>query len=220
MATVILFIVEGPSDETALIIPLYEKIIQKKLRTSVKVMHGDISTKFIKNTELYEITSSNIKKEIISIVSDFINRENLLKSKDLLKIFYITDTDRCFSGIESHHTNKKSCLTTLFNTDFIPLGKGSSLKNIPFDVIFMNENLEHLLTLESRNFSDKEKEIIATNFSEECEKDFQKYIDTFKNDKIKFWTSYRDSYTQIRQNPETSSNMNNFLDEFNLDKIE
>lgn len=216
MATVILFIVEGPSDETALIIPLYEKIIKKKLRTSVKVMHGDILTKFIKNTTLYEITSSNIKKELITIVSDFISRENLLKSKDLLKIFYITDTDRCFLETESHHINKQNCLNTLFNTDFISLGKGSALKNIPFDVIFLNENLEHLLTLESRCFSDEEKERIANSFSEECEKDFQKYIDTFKNDQVKFWNSYRESYNQIKENKEVSSNMNNFLDEFDL----
>ncbi len=216
MASVILFIVEGPSDQDALIIPLHEQIIKKRLKATVKVMHGDILTGFIKNTSTYEVTTGNVKKKITEIVNGFLKSSTLLKSKDLLKIFYITDTDRCFIDSESHHINKRNCLKTLFNTEFVTLGTGSALKNIPFNIIFMNENLEQLLELRKDSFSDEEKTNISDLFSRECESDFRKYITTFKNSSIEYWLSYRESYEGIKECDRIASNMNNFLEEFNL----
>lgn len=216
MRTIILAIVEGPSDEIALIIPLFEEMLKKRLKINVKVMHGDILTRFIDKTEIFQITSGNVKLEITNLINEYIKKEPLLKQRDLLKVIYITDTDRCFFDEKKHHLNKRNCLDTLFKINEITLGKGSAVKNIPFDVIFMNENLEHILTLKSKDFSDDEKKEIANRFSEECEKDFKKYIETFTHNKIKTWISYDESYTEIKKYENVASNMNNFLKEFNL----
>ncbi len=216
MASIILTIVEGPSDETALILPLFEELKRKKLKINVKVMHGDILTNYIEGTSNFEITPANINQKIIKLIESYISKEPLLKVRDILKIIYITDTDRCFLDEKIHHINKKNCLQRLFSMKEIILGKGSAKKIIPIDIIFINENLEHILTLESRKFSDKEKEDIANKFSEECEDDFQKYINTFINEKVKVWDSYEESYRGIEIYEELSSNMNNFLQEYKL----
>ena len=129
---------------------------------------------------------------------------------------YITDTDRCFLENKKHQINKKRCLETLFKVDNISLGKGSAIKNIPFNIIFMSENLENVLLLESKDFSDDEKKRIANKFSEDCENDFQKYIETFIRKEVKTWESYLESYDGIETCKEIASNMNNFLKEFNL----
>lgn len=216
MGTIILAIVEGPSDETALIIPLFEEMMKKRLKINVKVMHGDILTRFISETERFQITSGNVKSEITKLIDQYIKKEPLLKQRDLLKVIYITDTDRCFFDEKRHHLNKRNCLDTLFKIKDISLGKGSATKSISFNVIFMNENLEHILTLESKDFTDDEKKAIANRFSEECEESFSKYIETFTQDEIKTWNSYDESYIGIKKYEDVASNMNNFLKEFNL----
>ena len=48
---VILFIVEGPSDHSALIPYIQEKLKSLKIKVTVKEMHGDILTEYIKNTK-------------------------------------------------------------------------------------------------------------------------------------------------------------------------
>ena len=62
--SVILFIVEGPSDHSALIPYIQERLQKLKLKVTVKEMHGDILTKYIKNTKEYKINSSNVKGEL------------------------------------------------------------------------------------------------------------------------------------------------------------
>ena len=43
---VIIFMVEGPSDEEALVIPLENELVSKKIRVKTKVLHTDILTKY------------------------------------------------------------------------------------------------------------------------------------------------------------------------------
>lgn len=213
----VIFLVEGPSDEDALIVPLENKLTVKQIKTKVKVFHTDILTEYsAKESNVFKITSSNIIGELKKVIETEIKKISKisgLKYRDIGKIIYITDTDDCFSRDEAHSKNKKECLKVLFNKREIELGKGSAIKKIPLDVIFMSQNLEHVLVGDLREYSDEEKEIIATKFKEKCEENFDEYIKFFTSDTIKKWNTYEESYTGIQIKKERVSNMNCLLEE-------
>ena len=217
---IIIFIVEGPSDEDALMVPLENELINKKIKTKVKVLHTDILTKHIsKESNIFEITSSNIMGKLKELIETEIKKIVGLKLKDIGKIIYITDTDDCFFKDQPHSKNKKECLKILFNKRKLELGKGYAKKIIPFEVIFMSQNLEHVLTGELRNYSLEEKERISKEFREKCEENFEEYITFFTSTNIKKWKTYEESYSKIEIINERSSNMNCLLEEL-LEKKE
>lgn len=213
----IIFIVEGPSDQDSLIVPLENELINKKIKTKIKVLHKDILTEYIsEDNNNFKITSCNLMGKLKNLVESEIKRITGIKFKDIGKIIYITDTDNCFLKNEPHSKNKKECLKILFKKRELILGKGCAEKKIPFEVIFMSQNLEHVLTGELRKYSSKEKEEISTNFRESWEKNFKEYIYFFNNDRIKKWEKYIDSYNGIEKTDERASNMNCLLDELNI----
>lgn len=210
----VIFLIEGPSDEDALIVPLENKLTVKQIKTKVKVFHTDILTEYrAEESNVFKITSSNIIGELKKVLETEIKKISGIKFRDIGKIIYITDTDNCFFRDEAHSKNKKECLKVLFNKREIELGKGSGIKKIPLDVIFMSQNLEHVLIGILRQYSNGEKEIIATEFKEKCEKDFEEYIKFFTSDIIKKWNTYEESYVGIQTIKERVSNMNCLLEE-------
>lgn len=207
----IIFIVEGPSDEDALMVPLENELINKKIKTKVKVLHTDILTKYIsEESNIFEITSSNLIGKLKELIELEIKKIVGLKLKDIGKVIYITDTDNCFFKNEPYSKNKKECLKILFRKRKIELGKGSAKKIIPFEIIFMSQNLEHVLTGELKEYSTEEKERISTEFKEKCEKNFEEYIIFFN---IKKWETYEESYSEIEKINGRASNMNCLLEE-------
>mgnify|MGYP005902459515 CR=1 FL=1 len=213
----VIFLVEGPSDEDALMVPLENKLTVKQIKTKVKVFHTDILTEYkVEESNIFKITSSNIIGELKKVIEAEIKKISGLKFRDIGKIIYITDTDNCFFRDEAHSKNKKECLKVLFNKREIELGKGSGIKKIPLDIVFMSQNLEYVLTGELRKYSDEEKEIIATEFKEKCEENFEEYVNFFTSDIIKKWNTYEESYVGIQTINERASNMNCLLEEILL----
>ena len=214
---IILFIIEGPSDEDALIVPLENELINKKIKTRVKVLHTDILTEYIsENNNNFKITSANLMGELKELIETTLKKISLIKFKDIGKIIYITDTDDCFLKKELHSKNKKECLKTLFNKRNIELGKKNAKKVIPFEVIFMSQNLEHVLTGEIKEYSPEEKEKISTEFKDKCEKNFEEYKSFFMSSNIKKWKTYNESYEKIETTNERASNMNCLLEELEI----
>ncbi len=214
---VIIFMVEGPSDEDALVVPLENELVLKKIRVKTKVLHTDILTKY-SDGEKFETTTSNVVSKVKMIIEDFFNKFKYLnlKYKDIGKIIYVTDTDNCFFKDERHSKNKKECLKVLFSTKSIFLGKRNTEKEIPFDVIFMSQNLEHVIKGELRDYTDEEKRKISKVFSNACYEDFTLYIELFNSKDVKKWEDYSSSYTGIETTEERASNMNCLLNELEL----
>lgn len=98
---VILFIVEGPSDHDALIPYLEQHLIESSLKVTVKEMHGDILTEFQNYSREFKVTPSNVKQELKSCILKYLATQEVkaeqIKAKDIVKIYYVTDTDYCFS---------------------------------------------------------------------------------------------------------------------------
>lgn len=216
--SVILFIVEGPSDHSALIPYIQERLQKLKLKVTVKEMHGDILTEYIKNTKEYKINSSNVKGELKKSISSYFNLASVkaekIKLSDIIKVYYVTDIDYCFSEKQSHHKNKSECLSKIFNFNTINLIKKNE---IPFETIFFSKNLEHVTYGEEKEFSNLEKEKMAIEFSERALADDTFFTKVFKSDNnLKIWESYRESYEGIKNFRGRASNMNNFLDEYEI----
>ena len=191
--SVILFIVEGPSDHSALIPYIQERLQKLKLKVTVKEMHGDILTEYIKNTKQYKINSSNVKGELKKSISSYFNLASVkaerIKLSDIIKVYYVTDIDYCFSEKQSHHKNKSECLIKIFN--------------------FTHG--------EEKEFSNLEKEKMAIEFSEKALADDNFFTKVFKCDNsLKIWKSYRESYEGIKTFRGRACNMNNFLDEYKI----
>lgn len=217
--SVILFIVEGPSDHSALIPYIQERLQKLKLKVTVKEMHGDILTEYIKNTKEYKINSSNVKGELKKSISSYFNLASVKAEKirlsDIIKVYYVTDIDYCFSEKQSHHKNKSECLSKIFNFNTINLIKKNE---IPFETIFFSKNLEHVTYGEEKEFSNLEKEKMAIEFSERALADDTFFTKVFKSDNnLKIWESYRESYEGIKNFRGRASNMNNFLDEYEIE---
>lgn len=217
--SVILFIVEGPSDHSALIPYIQERLQKLKLKVTVKEMHGDILTEYIKNTKEYKINSSNVKGEFKKSISSYFNLASIkaerIKLSDIIKVYYVTDIDYCFSEKQSHHKNKSECLSKIFNFNTINLIKKNE---IPFETIFFSKNLEHVTYGEEKEFSNLEKEKMAIEFSERALADDSFFTKVFKSDNnLKIWESYRESYEGIKNFRGRASNMNNFLDEYEIE---
>lgn len=110
--TVVLFILEGPTDEQTLMPCIVDMYTFNGKKTVVKVMHTDILTKFKNGLKEYEVTKSNVHLAIIKCVKQYIkdNRSSYVKLADIHKVYYCTDTDDCFLLGQPQHINEKNCL--------------------------------------------------------------------------------------------------------------
>ncbi len=186
---IVLLIVEGPSDDEALsysLMKLYEQYFQD---IRVEILHGDI-------TSQRESTPSNIVTKVGAIVKSFLNQYSL-KKNDISKIIQITDTDGAFIP-DDRVLFDKSCKTPRYTTETIrtlnpaniiarnkkkagilrTLRRTSNINTIPYHVVFMSCNLDHVL-YDKLNCSDEEKEKNAFHFQEKYEQDlngFWSYI--------------------------------------------
>lgn len=211
---IILFIVEGPTDKDALIPYIEQELLSLKLKTTVQIMHGDILTEYETGKRQYKVRPDNVRQELIDSITAYFStpskKSEQIKLKDITKIYYITDTDYCFTQDFTHSINKKKCLQTMFYFDVIELTKKVS---IPFKMIFFAKHLEHILINEAEEHSDKEKEKIAIEFGERSLLEEEFFVNTFKNENIKSWETYKKSYTGIKTYVGRACNMNNLLDE-------
>lgn len=159
---VILFIVEGPSDHSALIPYIQERLQNLKLKVTVKEMHGDILTEYVQNTRQYKINANNVKGELKKSISTYFNLASVkaerIKLSDIIKVYYVTDIDYCFHEKGCHYKNKSECLRKIFNFNTMSLIKENE---IPFETIVFSKNLEHVTYGEEKEFSDIEKEKAA-----------------------------------------------------------
>lgn len=184
---VILFIVEGPTDENTLS-PVLKKIFQSE-DVHFHVVHGDM-------TSDWSVSGSNAIKTVHEHIE--IERKRYgFKKKDIIKVFHLVDTDGAFipadkvilSTVESiqyfddriesaapdtivdRNTRKSQVLRRLYSTN--------TVGTIPYCVHYFSRNLEHVLHNNSSNLTDDEKLNYADAFADRYNTDqegFKKFI--------------------------------------------
>ena len=165
---VILFIVEGITDETSLARILKEIFEDKKIY--FQVVNTDITSELTNN-------NMNIITKINNEIKKSISR-NYFKKSDIIQIIHVVDLDGVYIKPQDvvYHDNEKveycsNCIKTKNVDEIIKRNKHKSeilnrlsltkaINGIPYKIFFFSTNLEHVLH-NIQNANREEKNILA-----------------------------------------------------------
>lgn len=207
-AKVVLIIVEGPSDETAL------SVLEKLLSTQqVKffVVHGDITTKKgvsagtargeMKEYLDYYLSCSKLKQSDILQIIHIVDMDGAYVSDDVIRynenvdhpIYFVDkiETNKV-NDLKETHCQKKSVLDKLSTTPFIN-------KSVPYSIYYFSCNLEHVFHNRLEDFSDDEKEELANEVDDRYHDDLKSFIDFLKNSSFSVQQDYVNSWKFIKE---------------------
>lgn len=184
---VLLFLVEGPSDEAAIgtIIKEYFEAEQVQFL----VVHGDITVRDYVSTD-----------KILTRINELVNKVKSIygyKTADFLRIIHLTDSDGVF--IPDEHVYKADVDSIAYYEDrmetpsikntldrnhrkkeiLFKLHRTGKIGTIPYRIYYNSCNLEHVLFGDQKDFTDEEKEELSDGFAEQYEgrvNDFVKFI--------------------------------------------
>lgn len=230
---IVLFIVEGETDELALG-RILSSLIARFSGDGVKfgITRGDITSAYDSPNEP---ASSSIKKRVQKAARSFLEIDKL-RWTDLCAIVLITDTDGAFiddelieldvdaarlryfedhietadvAGVCERNARKSACLKVLTTTSYLTYAKCK----VPFKVAYMSRNLEHALSDYVCEASTEKKVELARAFTRTYGSrpdDFLRLLDRLAPE-----GSYRDSWRYIAQGDNSlkrGSNMKQVLD--------
>lgn len=212
---VLLFIVEGPSDEASLA-PALEQIITGS-KVKFKVMRADITCD-------YDSTVDNIERRIKVLgVKRFLTENSQFSSNDICGVIHIVDLDGAFAPDDIviqedvEHTqyfdnqiickdrelflrtknNKEANLLHLASISQISIPNGIV---VPYSIFYMSCNLDHVLH-NKRNSTKEEKQEDSVFFADNYD-DPEKFASFFNGSDIKIEGTYPETwkYAQIELN--------------------
>lgn len=206
MKKVVLFVVEGSTDETALQ-PILKKILQND-KVKFDVLHKDITSDI-------KCETKNIKEKLGGEIKKYLNTSKL-KKKDIKEIVHLIDTDGSFVkadaieekeqgeieyteekiivknkvSLEQRNQRKTKVMKLLFSTKEI-------LGNIPYEIYYFSRNREHVLNNVTRNLSTDEKWDLAEEFSDRYENDIDGFCELMCNSPFAKGSEYKESWEFI-----------------------
>lgn len=204
---IVLVIVEGPSDETALGIALNQ--VFDKDSVYVHIMHGDITTRKGVNLQ-------NIVAKIGNDVRAYAKSQHYT-AKDFKQIIHIVDTDGVYIS-DDKIIEDQECTKPMYETDGIHtndtvgivarnqqkrnnlfrLRSCGMVWNIPYRVYYMSCNLDHVLH-DKRNSSDDEKENDAYVFAKKYRNDVSGFVKFINNSFFSVKGDFKDSWNHIEK---------------------
>lgn len=201
-----IFILEGPSDDTSLTGSL--KYIFASSRIEPLIMHGDI-------TSDRNVTNRNIIKKLHEEIKAFCNK-NFLTKGNILRIVHIIDTDGAFIPDELiqedtdcrqivYSENSIRCISkkNLIRRNHIKqqnlqkLLDTHNIGGLSYSVYYMLSNLEHVLH-NRINLTDEEKEELSYEFAEICAEKPEYFIQLMTSQTVFIDGSYRESWDFIK----------------------
>lgn len=181
---VILFLVDGPTDEDALS-PVLRRIFMDS-QIKFHVIHGDI-------TSDHGVNAQNAIKTVHDHVRQEMDRYGL-SLKDVRRIIHLVDTDGAF--IPDENVRKGQVPKLQYEDDQIVAKNVSrvvernerktlivkrlcltkTIGGCPYDVYYFSRNREHVLHQDSKDLTDRQKVDQADNFADTYKEDPQKFI--------------------------------------------
>ena len=204
---VILFLVEGPSDDTALSVLLEQIFDQNEVRVFIE--YGDVTTERGAN-------GSNILKRVSGLVEGFA-KNNHLGKKHFDRIVHILDMDGAFiktadieedpsaestmytpenihtrnvQGIEARNKQKRECIQRLTGV--------RQVWGVPYQAYYMSCNLDHVL-YDRLNLTDEEKENLSFAFAKRYERNIGGFVEFICQSPFSVVSEYRESWQFIQQ---------------------
>ncbi len=215
---VILFIVEGISDKTALE-PILDSISMDEVRFAV--VNGDITSDINKSP-------STILNEITKIIKNYTTKSKISK-ENIFKVIHLTDTDGCYmddslviedkdtkgfiysennitasskNEVISRNNHKTSILNRLSSTNAV-------FRNLPYEIYYFSCNLDHVL-YDDINLDKGEKVTKADDFEDMYCEDLEGFIKFITQSDFSVNEDYKDSWDFIKTNNNSLKRYTNF----------
>lgn len=220
---VIVFIVEGPSDEAALGTIMEDYFSSNKVR--FVVVHGDITLKDY-------VSVDDVLKKINEQIEG-VKKKYRYVQEDFLKIIHIVDTDGVYiskNDIKKADTKKIRYYEDHIDTRDVDavvkrnerkgtilykLRKTGRINNIPYRIYFNSCNLEHVLYGRLEEFSDEEKQIMSDDFADRYDGKVDEFIEFISDSAIAVAGAYQKTWDYIEKGKNSlnrHSNMNLIFD--------
>ena len=203
---ILLVIVEGASDETALGYAMTQ--VYDKEQVYIQVVHGDVTTR-------NRVTPSNIVKKVGDEVKKFMDN-NPFKPSDFKGIIHIVDMDGACIPDEAivEDENCQGCIytETQIKTDSVEkiirrnkqkkenlfrlIGTGK-VRTIPYRIYYMSCNMDHVL-YNKLNSSDEEKEDDSFKFAAKYKGDVAGFLKYMCESDFSVDGDYKESWEYIQ----------------------
>lgn len=204
---VVVFIVEGPSEEAALGSIMKEYFSNNEVQ--FVVVHGDITLKDY-------VSHDNIVKKINEQIERVKSRYRYMQ-EDFLKVIHIADTDGVYipeadvkeadveevKYYEDHIDAKNASVIVDRNKkkgDILSkLRKTGRIHKIPYRIYFNSCNMEHVLYGELKNYSDEEKQILSDDFADKYDGSVEAFIEFISDVTIAVQGTYQKTWDYIEK---------------------
>lgn len=203
---VVLFIVEGPSDESALSAILSKVYDRNSIR--VRVIHGDITTE-------KGVQPHNIIRKVNEHIKDDMKKYGLRKS-NMQQVIHLMDTDGAYVPDDAVK-EIKGAQKTIYNVNEIitddrtkiidrnkqkranmsRLAQESSIGGIAYTAIYMSSNLDHVL-YDKLNSDDETKRKDSLAFAKKYMNDIKGFISFITNSKFSVAGSLKETWEYIK----------------------
>lgn len=208
---VVLILVEGPSDENALLEPMQAALDfgagDAPPEARALAFHCDVTTVRPFSWEASFTVKDRVRDTVRQFVVDRIATRHEYEWTDLDRIIHIVDLDGAF--IPNEHIVEGSCEGFVYGLDSITardvskvadrnerksaalleLAGTRELKHrkraVPYDVYFMSRNLEHALYGSAREFSDDEKRRLSAAFGRKYRNDPKGFIELLRSGDVR-----------------------------------
>lgn len=215
---IVLVIVEGASDETALGIVLSQ--VFDKDSVYVHIMHGDITSKA-------GVTAKNIVAKVGEEVKAYA-KSNHFMAKHFRQIIHITDTDAAYlaedkviddsqceewsyqdDGIHTSEVGKTIARNKQKCENMNRLRACGAIWGIPYSIYYMSCNLDHVL-YNKRNSTDEEKEQDAYSFAKKYKKNVEAFLKFMCHSSFSIKGDYKESWEFIGKDMHSIERHTNF----------
>lgn len=215
---IVLVIVEGASDETALGITLNQ--VFDKDTVHIHIMHGDITTR-------RGVSQGNIVTKLADEVKRYA-ASNHYEASDFKQIIHVVDTDGAYladdkivedstcqklsyqdDGIHTDNTSKVISRNQQKRKNLDKLTGKKEIWDIPYRVYYMSCNLDHVL-YGKRNSTDQEKETDAYAFAKKYRNDADAFVKFMCQSPFSVNRDFEDSWKFIKSDMRSVERYTNF----------
>lgn len=216
---IMLFIVEGPTDETSLSTVLSRIFSSDTVR--FQVVHGDVLTKdFVASDKIIAAVNEQIK----------LFRGSVYKTGDFCKVVHLADTDGAFIPEEAIKEEAAEGRQYPFYTDtqiltpepaniinrnvrksknIAKLSSTGRIGGIPYSFYYFCCNLDHVLHGRN-NLSEAEKIVCSRDFDLKYADDPNAFIRFMKDESFAVQGAYQETWTFIKQGVHSLERHSNF----------